>query len=228
MKRLFNFIITLLVVIIAFSFIGFAMQEMLQPNYVATLIIDPGHGGEDVGMIGSDETYEKDLSLALAKKVGSKINECDPTIKVLYTREDDDVDASDEAKNLQARIDYGVKHKGDYFLSIHFNSYDDKDVYGYSAFMSEKDEISKELYDLIDYNFTEIKWSKGLYVHYVEETPLQVVSDNPIPSLLLEVGFMSNDKELKNCKDEKKQDEVADAIAQAYVAYIQANTKQGS
>ncbi|MCF0106540.1 MAG: N-acetylmuramoyl-L-alanine amidase [Holdemanella sp.] len=224
MKRFLEYVCIGILSAIAISFIFFAVQEILFPTYIATVIIDPGHGNMDSGAVGNGNILEKDLCLSLSKKIGDRIKDLDPTIKVLYTRKDDDIDSSDEAKNLQTRIDYGVNQKGDYFLSIHFNSLEDEKVYGYIGYTKEKDEISSSIYSYIASNFERIGWSKNLHLRYVEQTPLQVVSDNPLPSLLLEVGFMTNSHELERCSDEKIQDDIADAIAKAYVKYIQENT----
>ena len=52
------------------------------------VVIDAGHGGHDSGAKGK-VSYEKDVVLAVSKKVGAKINELAPEIKVYYSRPDD-------------------------------------------------------------------------------------------------------------------------------------------
>ncbi len=80
-----------------------------------TIIVDAGHGGSDVGARG-DYSYEKDICLAIALKVGKKLEKVFPDTKILYTRTTDTYPA------IKARADFANANKGDLFLSIHVNS----------------------------------------------------------------------------------------------------------
>jgi N-acetylmuramoyl-L-alanine amidase len=88
------------------------------------IVIDPGHGGKDPGTIGTRGTREKDVALAVAKRIGAYINEYLPGLKVLYTREDDTFVDLDE----RGRI--GNRAQGDLFISIHANSVRSRNAYG--------------------------------------------------------------------------------------------------
>lgn len=80
------------------------------------IILDPGHGGEDVGAIGIGGVYEKDITLSVAKKTKKYIEEQIPGIKVILTREKDVFLA------LRERTEFANKHKGMLFISIHCNA----------------------------------------------------------------------------------------------------------
>ena len=55
-----------------------------------TIVIDPGHGGKDPGALGKGgKVNEKHIVLAVAKKLGQKIKEQYPDVKVIYTRSND-------------------------------------------------------------------------------------------------------------------------------------------
>ena len=60
-------------------------------NYIATVMIDAGHGGYDGGTIGADGTCEKDLTLKLALETGKQLQKINPDIKVVYTRTSDKI-----------------------------------------------------------------------------------------------------------------------------------------
>lgn len=81
-----------------------------------TIVIDPGHGGRDPGAIGPSGTMEKDLTLAVALKLGEYINEHMPDIRVVYTRKDDSF------VSLEERGQIANRERGDLFISIHINS----------------------------------------------------------------------------------------------------------
>ena len=80
------------------------------------VVIDPGHGGKDPGAIGHNGIKEKDVVLAVAKKVGHYINKYIPDVEVVYTRDDDSF------VGLSERGTIANKHEGDLFISIHANA----------------------------------------------------------------------------------------------------------
>ncbi len=84
-----------------------------------TVVIDPGHGGKDCGARGVS-LYEKDINLAVAKKLGDKIEKNHRDVKVIFTRKRD----TDVA--LKERPEIANKANGDLFISIHVNSVDRK------------------------------------------------------------------------------------------------------
>lgn len=79
------------------------------------LVIDPGHGGKDVGARGQ-RAYEKNINLAVAKKFGDKVKEECKDVKVVYTRD------TDAFVSLKDRAEIANKAGGDLFVSIHVNS----------------------------------------------------------------------------------------------------------
>lgn len=84
-------------------------------NLLRTIIVDAGHGGEDNGAHG-DFSYEKDICLAIALKVGKLLEQQFPDTKILYTR------VTDVYPTIHARADFANANKGDLFLSIHVNA----------------------------------------------------------------------------------------------------------
>ena len=80
-----------------------------------TLVIDPGHGGEELGAQGPRGTLEKDVTLAVARRLRTLV-ESRLGLKVFLTREDDRTLALDD------RSAFANAHKADVFLSIHANA----------------------------------------------------------------------------------------------------------
>jgi N-acetylmuramoyl-L-alanine amidase len=70
--------------IVLFSFKNESPAQTARPA-LRTIIIDAGHGGEDVGARG-DYSFEKDICLDVALKLGKKMEAAFPDVKVLYTR----------------------------------------------------------------------------------------------------------------------------------------------
>ena len=80
------------------------------------LVIDAGHGGEDPGAIGLTRTKEKDVTLAIALKLGRLIEHNLPDVKVVYTR------TTDQFIELYRRGQIANQAGGKLFISIHCNS----------------------------------------------------------------------------------------------------------
>lgn len=86
------------------------------------IVIDPGHGGKDPGAIGGI-IKEKDITLAIALKLGKQLSQLENT-KVIYTRE------TDETVELYKRPKKANESKADLFISIHCNSVESSKPYG--------------------------------------------------------------------------------------------------
>ena len=95
---------------------------------VQKIVIDPGHGGEDRGAPGYIKgTYEKDIALALGKKLAAKIRKklkCD----VIMTRN------TDKYISLEERTRIANRNKADLFISIHTNASRSKKAYGIETY----------------------------------------------------------------------------------------------
>lgn len=112
MKNITSHIYSIIIVI---SIILCLPINILAKDFV--VVIDAGHGGKDGGAVGTF-AKEKDITLNVAKLLGSKIsNECE-NIKVVYTRD------TDKYLTLQQRANIANRAKGDLFISIHVNSVD--------------------------------------------------------------------------------------------------------
>lgn len=191
-------------------------------QYDTYIMIDPGHGGYDSGAVGADNaTYEKDITMKIAYKVGQQIQSLDPEIGILFTRTDDNVSwPADETADLLARITMAQEQNADYFLSIHLNSSTNPEAYGYHSFVRSNDPFSQDVADRIAANLEKNKYSYDRETVFTDQAPLMVVDNLSIPSLLFEVGFISNYDEMSQLKNPFVQDQIAKAIASAYVDTI--------
>lgn len=90
--------------------------------------IDAGHGGEDPGAIGRDGTYEKHVTLAIARELQSQLNN-EPGITAVLTRTGDYFIPLQERRRV-ARF----QHKADIFISIHADAAENRAARGASVF----------------------------------------------------------------------------------------------
>jgi N-acetylmuramoyl-L-alanine amidase len=90
--------------------------------------IDAGHGGVDPGSIGKRGTYEKHVTLAIARRLKERIDR-EPGMRAVLTREDDTF------VELRERIRRARRHQADMFVSVHADSYTDRSVAGSSVYV---------------------------------------------------------------------------------------------
>ena len=99
---------------------------------LATIVIDPGHGGEDPGARGRGGSNEKDVTLLIAKRLKAMIEQ-EPGLRALLTRD------ADYYLPLATRVDKARKVKADLFVSIHADAFVRPDARGSSVFaLSER------------------------------------------------------------------------------------------
>ena len=94
---------------------SFSIYKKAKTKTLKTIVIDAGHGGKDPGCNGVIHK-EKDVSLAVALKLGKLIEENYKDIKVIYTR------TTDVFVELEERAQIANKAKADLFISIHCNA----------------------------------------------------------------------------------------------------------
>lgn len=193
------------------------MEYMPVTNKV--IILDAGHGGIDPGKLSKDELIEeKNINLAITLKL-TELLESSGAI-VILTREDDSslyIEGGNKTtrqkynENLKNRKKIIQESKADMFVSIHSNAFTESKYYGAQTFYPKGKEDSRELSKYIqgelkrvvdNTNNREIKPTEDIYV----------LKENEIPSVLIECGFLSNDKEAKLLNDEEYQEKIAWSI----------------
>src|SRR5256885_5247397 len=110
-----------------------------QPG-IHTIVIDPGHGGKEVGAIGPGGLLEKDATLNLCRKLSAAL-EAKLKTRVILTRSDDSVVPLDQ------RTSIANQYKADLFLSVHMNAAIVKGAHGaetYFLSLQASDELAKK------------------------------------------------------------------------------------
>lgn len=99
---------------------------------LVTITLDPGHGGEDPGAVGKAGSYEKNVTLEVARRLKARID-AEPNMRAVLTRD------SDFFVPLQMRVQKARRIQSDLFLSIHADAWIKPDARGSSVFvLSEK------------------------------------------------------------------------------------------
>ena len=94
---------------------------------MVTITLDPGHGGEDPGAVGAAGSYEKNVTLAVAKRLKAKID-AEPNMRAVLTRD------TDYFVPLHVRVQKARRVRSDLFISIHADAFTRADANGSSVF----------------------------------------------------------------------------------------------
>ena len=221
--------IILLIIVIVLSY---RMPDIVEvnakttDNNTYTVIIDPGHGGNDPGKIAVNNAQEKDINLSVSLKLKEIMEE--EGITVIMTRETDEglYDESDSNKksaDLQARCEIinDVYAEGDRVIavSIHQNSYTSEDIKGAQVFYYSKSEEGKKLAEIIQESF--IKNLDGTNTRVAKANDnYYMLLNTDCPAVIVECGFLSNWTEATLLVDEDYQQKVADAVYEGIKEYL--------
>jgi len=187
-------------------------EERALPLAGTTILVDPGHGGEELGARGPDGTPEKavnlDVSLLLQEALESR------GATVIMTRTDDSASGPNE------RADQINRDEPTLALSIHYNALPDNgdalNTAGIGAFWyhAQAHDLAQFLHD---YLVTELdRPSYGVYWNNLALTRPHVA-----PSVLLELGFMINPDEFEWIVDPDAQQQLADTLAEGVAQWVQ-------
>lgn len=189
-----------------------------------TIVIDPGHGGPDGGAVGTDKTSEKEIALEVSKKLRDYLQQAGAL--VYLTRETDTDLAAKDTKGLSNRKSEDIRNRltfihdkqADFFVTIHLNAIPSPKWSGAQTFYYPKYDESRHLAKMI----------QAEIVHNLENTNRAALAINgiyllkyaEIPSALVELGFLSNEKEREQLKQTEYQQQMAASIYKGILRYV--------
>lgn len=186
--------------------------EKVDTSGMKTILLDAGHGGDDPGS-KNGTNYERTYNLKILLKLKEILE--DEGYTVYTTRESDKTLTVDDRVSL-ATEDYP---EAALYISIHHNAVDDKKASGTLVMYCDRDTsdygiTNKEfagyvLEELVD-NLGTI--NRGFIKVSQDNTTKRVLTEVPMPSIICEVAFMSNDEEFARIKTDKFQSRAAEAI----------------
>ena len=181
-----------------------------------TVIIDAGHGGDDLGASAVDGTNEKDLALSIAQKIKALNN--NPNINIVLTRE------SDRFINVVDRANFANASNANLFVSIHMDKAGTAKFTGTTCYIPSKNKlylkenimIAKNILDATSEFFPESKIT-------TRKMGIWVLENVKMPSVLFESGFISNPNDLKLVK--ANEEKIANMLLDGINSYLSGSNK---
>ncbi len=227
------------------------------------VVLDPGHGGKDVGAVGVGKVYENVVTLSVAKRLAGLFN-LTPGFQVRLTR------TGNYYVNLWNRMQIARRAKANLFISIHADAFTNARARGASVFiLSQKgastaaarwlsrrdnrsdfatgvsisDQSRHVASTLIDMTQTKVMQASHalakdllgqlgkvtrLHGNYVERAPFMVLKSPDIPSVLVEIGFLTNPGEANRLRTSSFRDTLARALYLGIIQYVSKHAPYGS
>ncbi|MCR5737170.1 MAG: N-acetylmuramoyl-L-alanine amidase [Eubacterium sp.] len=182
------------------------------------VVIDPGHGGDDPGKVGTDGTLEKDLNLQIGKRLKSRLEE--RGYEVYLTRTEDVHLGSVKFRkitDLNERCEIirncCEKNKKSIMISIHQNSFPKENVKGAQCFYYHLSEDGKKIAEYVQKRLNEHVNGDG-EKQMKRNDNYYILMNSDCPGVIIECGFLSNPLEEKQLREEEHQNLLAESIVQ--------------
>ncbi|MBI1242598.1 MAG: AMIN domain-containing protein [Nostoc sp. RI_552] len=179
------------------------------PATRAVVMIDPGHGGQDPGAIGIGGIREKDVILPISKRIAEILQQ--NGVQALLTRD------SDYFVSLPGRVSLAQRARADLFVSIHANaiSLSRPDVNGLETYYYDSGQsLARSIHSSVLQNI-------NVRDRNVRRARFYVLRKSAIPSVLVEVGFVTGREDAAKLRTTAYQNQMADAIARGILQYLQ-------
>ena len=216
---------------------------------IRTIVLDPGHGGDDNGVTGPNGTFEKNVTLAVARRIKAAV-EGRLGLRVLLTHEDDTrIDAD-------GRAAIANNNKADLFISLHANGSPRATTRGATIYTLSLDRVGEDArrqseserevlqvfgggtrdFSLVEWELAQaahldeshsfagivdqkLRGVSGLPTVTLQRAPMRNLAGTNMPAVLIEMGYLSHPDEEKLLASGDLQGRLAGAITDAIVAF---------
>lgn len=186
------------------------------------VVIDAGHGGNDPGKIAVNQALEKDINLAIARKLKNCLEK--EQIQVVMTRTDEnglykESDTHKKQADMRARCAVIEQAAPDLTVSIHQNSYTSESVKGPQVFYHEDSKAGEQAAACLQEAL-----NTGLSIERPREKKANhtyyILRRTKSPSVIVECGFLSNSTEAELLVTDAYQQQVAEAICRGIKEFL--------
>ena len=188
------------------------------------IVVDSGHGGIDPGVIGQNELKEKEINLAIAKKLERLLKAAG--YDVIMTRKKDEGLYEENSPNkkvqdMQKRCEIIKENHPLLTVSIHQNSYPDEQVCGPQVFYYESSVEGKKLAEAVQSSLNDLlevdrpREVKGNTSYYLLKRSSGIL-------VIVECGFLTNPEEAQKLQTKEYQEKVAAAVSEGIRTYLNA------
>ncbi len=232
-KRLLCFLLCamsliMIVVVSCYSYTQIVYQtSAINSDFKPTIIIDPGHGGEDGGASAENGALEKDLNLQISLLLKNYFET--NGFEVIMTRSsdislhDNNSQTSIKRSDLKNRVKVFNSSKDNIVISIHQNKFTDSRYNGAQIFYSPNNIKSEHLAQSVKNCIKSLKQPDNERECKKASSEILILNESEVPTILVECGFLSNEAEALQLCDESYQNDLAYCIFLGFMEYYYTN-----
>ncbi|MDC3181228.1 N-acetylmuramoyl-L-alanine amidase, partial [Gammaproteobacteria bacterium] len=195
------------------------------------ILLDAGHGGHDPGAMSAQGYLEKQVTLRFTQMLAQALQQ--PGVVVELTRD------HDESIDKYTRLEKNIISKPDLFVSIHADAFSNNDTKGLGLFLLDPGSIASKQTQMIlqRHNLNVEKQNQNansiaqaalrylqpktvLHSKEVKYASLVVLRAPHIPSMLIEIGFLSNPEEAEMLNSDRYLEYLSKEVAMALLQHI--------
>ncbi len=179
------------------------------------IVVDPGHGGSNPGAVANG-TRESDNNLAVALKLQEKLTQAGA--RVIMSRSQDRTvapEGSSLTEELAARVALAESNHADLFISIHSNDNNNSAIQGATTFYNTA-QSSQVAFDVQN----GLVAATGANDKGTSQANYYVIRNPSMPSILVEMGFVSNASEAAKLNNDAYRNKIATGISNGIVHYF--------
>ncbi|WP_077369426.1 N-acetylmuramoyl-L-alanine amidase [Anaerosalibacter sp. Marseille-P3206] len=188
----------------------YVLPSIKNPLLGKVLILDPGHGGKDFGHIGKLGLKESEIVLKVSKAVKDKLEALGA---VVYLSRDEDREVL-----LKERVEFANHIRPNFLISFHMNYFPNSNMKGCEIYHYRGDVESKNLGNIIQKN---LEGEMNIVNRGVREGKFSLFRNIGVNSMIIELGFLSNEYEEETFFDEKYLDNIAEVISKSILEYFE-------
>lgn len=218
--RFYSILISMLLLLCAGLFT--VIETLSKELQDKVIVIDAGHGGQDPGaQYGGVKEKDVNLDIAFRLKEILSAQGC----KVIMTREEDKdfflpnfvLGRMAKRAELSERLRISTMNNADLFVSIHANSFPGGNSYGMETYYDMKSTPGKALAERIHSQLLKVQPDNK---RKAKSGDYYLLNESNIPTVIIEVGFLSNSRELRRLQEDSYKAKISEAISKGIEDYF--------
>lgn len=193
-----------------------------------TIVIDPGHGGEDGGAVSDRGVLEKDINLSIANDtsalfylLGFDVTKTRKADMALDSGED--TIRKRKVSDMKKRLEIFNSSEENTIISIHQNKFSESKYHGTQIFYSPNNQKSKQLADNIKFSVKGLLQPDNERECKEADGGIYLLKNTNNPAVIVECGFISNEEECNHLLDKQYQKQMAFSITAGFLSYYNTN-----
>lgn len=199
------------------------------------IVLDPGHGGEDPGATSKfSDLKEKDLNLKIALKTKALFEQAG--YKVIMTRSEDILKYEGDSLSMtqKRKMDLLQRKKimdesqADIIVSLHLNGFGENKYFGAQTFFTKNSKSSQKLAILMQKALKDKVDPQNKREALLKKDDIIITKNCKVTTIIVECGFLTNEQEEKNLRDEGYQNKLCEAIKYGVDMYFSTTSNENA